>query len=175
MNKTKQFRLLTTLFCLSILADVFVSCDSRRGNTSTEEAVAMIQAASQKRDYNRILTLADSLEKSGDLSLGDSYFWQGYAYYRMPQVLTAEFYWKEAADTYQNLESYFTDSQTEFSLENIHKYLLKKYKANANAGNKETADLVANNICGHLDSAVNQHRNGAEPNDDLTMMCVSQK
>lgn len=94
MNKTKQFRLLTTLFCLSILADVFVSCDSRRGNTSTEEAVAMIQAASQKRDYNRILTLAD---------------------------------------------------------------------------------LVANNICGHLDSAVNQHRNGAEPNDDLTMMCVSQK
>ena len=82
MNKTKQFRLLTTLFCLSILADVFVSCDSRRGNTSTEEAVAMIQAALQKRDYNRILTLAD---------------------------------------------------------------------------------------------AVNQHRNGAEPNDDLTMMCVSQK
>ena len=82
MNKTKQFRLLTTLFCLSILADVFVSCDSRRGNTSTEEAVAMIQAALQKRAYNRILTLAD---------------------------------------------------------------------------------------------AVNQHRNGAEPNDDLTMMCVSQK
>ena len=29
-------------------------------------------------------------------------------------------HWKEAADTYQNLESYFTDSQTEFSLENIH-------------------------------------------------------
>lgn len=65
-------------------------------NVSSKEAIELIQAASQQRDYNRILTLADSLEKSGDLSLGDSYFWQGYAYYRMPQVLTAEFYWKEA-------------------------------------------------------------------------------
>ena len=338
----------------------------------------MIQAASQQKNYNRILTLADSLEKSGDLSLSDSYFWQGYAYYRLPQVLTAEFYWKEAilatenrtdeaslttyaksasyltnllcrdgdysgalkvampvvsrleqlncdttshymnlvifvgccksyfntadsivdthfnhayqkhyenvtrnhtksayhdaiaglinitysiilisdirsgstgisrydraltwvermndmlkeyhglfpndsvyfdrqmaryniyraitlegmglhtqanahymefmntnfsksfegvadagdylilaghwkeaADVYQNLESFFTDSQTEFSLENIHKYMLKKYLANAKAGNKETADLVANNICEHLDSAVIKSR-----------------
>ena len=379
----KQSRLLITLLCLSFLADMFVSCDSRQGDKSTEEALALLQAASQKKDYDRILTLADSLEKCGDLSLGDSYFWQGYAYYRLPQVLTAEFYWKEAilatenrideaslmtyaksasyltnlfcrdadyssalkvalpvvsrleqlnadttshymnlvifvgccksyfntadsivekhfnrayqkhceniacnqtkaayhdaiaglinitysiilisdirsddatqtrydrarpwvermgdmlkeynglfpndsvyfdrqmaryniyraitlegmglhaqatayyidftntkfsksfegisdagdylilaghwkeaAATYQNLESYFTDSQTEFTLENIHKYLLKKYKANANAGYKETADIVANNICEHLDSAVMKSRwRGAE-------------
>ena len=46
----------------------------------------MIQAASQQRDYNRILTLADSLEKSGDLNLGDSYFWQGYAYCLLPHA-----------------------------------------------------------------------------------------
>ena len=348
----------------------------------------MIQAASQQRDYNRILTLADSLEKSGDLNLGDSYFWQGYAYYRMPQILTAEFYWKEAilatgnrtdeaslmtyaksasyltnllcrdadysgalklalpvvsrleqlkcdttshymnliifigccksyfntadsivdihfnrayemhcdnvarnhtksayhdaiaglinitysiviisdirssstgttrydralpwvertsdmlkeyhglfpddsvyfdrqmaryniyraitlegmglhtqanahymefmntnfsksfegvadagdyliiaghwkeaAAVYQNLESYFTDSQTEYSLENIHKYLLKKYQANAKAGYQETADIVANNICEHLDSAVMKSRwRGAEEQETI--------
>ena len=53
-------------------------------------------AAGELRDYERILTLADSLEKRGDLSLGESYFWQGYAYYRISQFLTAEFYWKEA-------------------------------------------------------------------------------
>lgn len=67
-------------------------------------------------------------------------------------------HWKEAADIYQNLENYFTDSQTEFSLENIHKYMLKKYLANAKAGNKTTADIVANNICEHLDSAVIKSR-----------------
>lgn len=84
MRMTKQFRLLASLFCLSVLAYVSISCNSRRGNVSTEEAIAMIQAASQQKNYNRILTLADSLEKSGDLSLSDSYFWQGYAYYRLP-------------------------------------------------------------------------------------------
>ena len=89
-------RLLTLIVCLSVLANVFTSCGSRQGKASTDEAIALIQAASQKKDYNRILTLADSLEKCGELSLGDSYFWQGYAYYRMPQTLTAEFYWKEA-------------------------------------------------------------------------------
>ena len=365
-----------------------IGCTGNGGNVSTKEALALIQAASQQRDYNRILTLADSLEKSGDLSLGDSYFWQGYAYYRMPQVLTAEFYWKEAilatekrtdeaslltyaksasyltnllcrdadysgalkvalpvvsrleqlncdttshymnlvifvgccksyfntadsivdihfnhayqkhldnvtrnhtksayhdaiaglinityciiiisdirssdtgstrfdrampwvermgdmlreysqrfpddsvyfdrqkaryniyraitlegmglhtqanahylefmnsnfsksfegiadagdylilashwkaaAAVYQDLENYFTDSQTEFSLENIHKYLLKKYKANAKAGNQKTADIVANNICEHLDSAVMKSRwRGAEEQETI--------
>ena len=381
-------RLLTLIVCLSVLANVFTSCGSRQGKASTDEAIALIQAASQKKDYNRILTLADSLEKCGELSLGDSYFWQGYAYYRMPQTLTAEFYWKEAilatehhtdeaslltyaksasylvnllcrdgdysgamkialpvisrleqlncdttshylnleifvgccksyfniadsivdihftrayekhrdnitrnptkaayhdavaglinityciilisdmrssdpsttrydrarpwvermydvlneyhelfpddsvyfdrqlaryniyraitlegmglhtqaaahykefanskfsksfegvsdagdylilaghweaaADVFQNLESYFTNGQTEYSLENIHKYLLKKYKANANAGNKEAADLVANNICEHLDSAVMKSRwRGAEEQETI--------
>ena len=385
---TKRCRLLASLFCLSVLTCVFVCCDNRRGKASSEEALALIQTASQQRDYNRILTLADSLEKSGDLSIGDSYFWQGYAYYRLPQILTAEFYWKEAilatenstdeaslmtyaksasyltnllcrdadfssamnvalpvvsrleqlhcdttshymnlvifvgccksyfntadsivdvhfnhayqkhyenvarnhtraayhdaiaglinityciilisdirqddtfttrygrarpwvdrmgdmlkeyhvrypedsvyydrqmaryniyraitlegmglhsqahahymefmnsnfsksfegvadagdylilaghwegaAAVYQNLENYFTDSQTEFSLENIHKYLLKKYKANAKAGNKEMADIVANNICEHLDSAVMKSRwRGAEEQETI--------
>lgn len=68
----KQTILYATMFCLA--AALFVSCNSRRGNASTEEAIAMIQTASQQRNYNRILTLADSLEKSGDLSLSDSYF-----------------------------------------------------------------------------------------------------
>lgn len=55
----------------------FIGCDGNGRRTSSEEAVALIQAASKQRDYNRILTLADSLEKRGDLSLGESYFWQG--------------------------------------------------------------------------------------------------
>ena len=377
------------IIVLILLTTVCTLMGCGGGNTaSTEEAVALIQAASKQRDYKRILTLADSLEKSGDLSLGESYFWQGYAYYRMPQVLTAEFYWKEAimatdnktdeaslttyaksasyltnllcrdadyssalnvalpvisrleqlhcdttshymnlviftgccksyfnapdsvidihfnhayqkhyenvarnhtraayhdaiaglinityciilisdirpndtietrygrarpwvermgdmlreyhgqfpddsvyfdrqmaryniyraitlegmglhtqahahyedfmntnfsksfegiadagdylllaghwkdaAAIYQNLESFFSDSHTEYSLENIHKYLLKKYKANAKAGHQETADIVANNICEHLDSAVMKSRwRGAEEQETI--------
>ena len=77
-------------------------------------------------------------------------------------------HWKEAAAIYQNLEKYFTDSQTEFTLENIHKYLLKKYQANAKAGYQKTADLVANNICEHLDSAVMKSRwRGAEEQETI--------
>jgi serine phosphatase RsbU (regulator of sigma subunit) len=356
----------------------FVGCGRKDQGASSADAIALIQAASQQRNYSRILKLADSLENSGDLSIGDSYFWQGYAHYRIPQYLTAEFcwkeaiattenstdeaslmtyaksasyltsllcrdgdysralkvalpvvsrlerlkcdttshymnlvifvgccksyfstsdsivdihfnhayekhceniarnhtkaayhdamaglinitysiilisdirsnnsgttrydraqpwvermgdmlkeyhelfpddsvyfdrqkaryniyrtitlegmglhtqaaalygeymntkfaksfegiadagdylilagHWKEAAAVYQNLENYFSDSQTEFSLENIHKYLLKKYQANAKAGYQETADTVANNICEHLDSAIMKSR-----------------
>ena len=90
----RQKQYLIIIFVITTI--LMIGCTGNGGNVSTKEALALIQAASQQRDYNRILTLADSLEKSGDLSLGDSYFWQGYAYYRMPQVLTAEFYWKEA-------------------------------------------------------------------------------
>ena len=374
----------TTIVMMLVIAIMALAgCDRKDKGTSSAEAIALIQAASQQRDYNRILTLVDSLENSGDLSIGDSYFWQGYAYYRLPQILTAEFYWKEAilatenntdeaslityaksasyltnllcrdadysralkvalpvvsrleqlhwdttshymnliifvgccksyfntsdsivdihfnrayqkhcenitrnpiraayhdaitglinitysiillsdirssgigktrykralpwvermgdmltdynrffpddsiyfdrqkaryniyraitlegmglhaqananyqefmntnfsksfegiadagdyliiaghwkeaAAVYQNLENYFTDSQTQFSLENIHKYFLKKYQANAKAGYQKTADIVANNICEHLDSAVMKSRwHGAE-------------
>lgn len=74
-NEAELRSTFTVLFYLSVLAHVFVSCDNRGRNASTEEAIALIQAVSQQRDYGRILTLADSLEKCGDLSLGDSYFW----------------------------------------------------------------------------------------------------
>ena len=72
------------------------SCNDKERGNSSDEAIALIEAASQQKDHKRILTLADSLESSGDLNLGDSYFWHGYAHYRMSQRQTAEFYWKEA-------------------------------------------------------------------------------
>lgn len=360
------------------VALLLVGCIGKDGGASTDEAVALLQAASKQKDYDRILELADSLEKGGSLSLGESYYWQGYAYYRLSQNMTAEFYfkesmmatenstdeaslmtyaksasyltsllcrdadysralklaspvvsrleslncdttshytnlvifegccksyfntpdsivdfhfnraykkhceniernptktayhdamaglinisyciilvsdirsnfqeaarydralpwverlgdllqdynhlfpddsvyydrqkaryniyraitlegmglhaqanahylefldskfsksfegvadagdyliiaghWKEAADVYQDIEGFFTDSKTEYSLENIHKYLLKKYRANAKAGYEETANIVAKNICEHLDSAVMKSR-----------------
>lgn len=63
----------------------------------------MITETNQQRDYNRVLSLADSLEKAGVMSEGDSYYWQGFAYYRLVQRRTAEFYWKESLNATENL------------------------------------------------------------------------
>ena len=73
-----------------------VGCDSNLGNTSTDESVAMIEQISHQGDNNRTLQVVDSLEKIGKLSLGDSYFWQGYVYYRMNHYQTAEFFYQES-------------------------------------------------------------------------------
>ena len=56
----------------------------------------LITDASQQKDFSHMQVLADSLGKEKVLSEAESYFWQGFAYYRMSQVHTAEFYWKEA-------------------------------------------------------------------------------
>ena len=91
----KSHKLLSALMVIAVMV-MLVGCDNKEYRTSKPEAVALMEAASQQKSYKRMLTLADSLEKRGELNLGDSYFWQGYAYYRLSQRLTAEFYWKEA-------------------------------------------------------------------------------
>ena len=64
--------------------------------SSSAEAVALINAASEAKDYERIETLADSLGKAGKLSKGESNYWQGYAHYQLGQRELAEYYWQEA-------------------------------------------------------------------------------
>ena len=59
-----------------------------------EEADSLINAAYKVRDYQRILTLADSLNKTGGLSEGKMYYWMGYSYDHMLKKRMAEFYWK---------------------------------------------------------------------------------
>ena len=68
-------------------------------------------------------------------------------------LLTAG-YWNEAADNLMNLDRLFANEQAGSSLEDIQKYLLKKYRANIMAGRRDTADVVANQICERLDSAI---------------------
>lgn len=75
---------------------LFSNCKNNTTTQETAEALKAIAAADEQRDYTRILHLADSLGQTGDLKTGTSYYWQGYAYYRMKQLHTAEFYWKEA-------------------------------------------------------------------------------
>ncbi|MCR5678957.1 MAG: serine/threonine-protein phosphatase [Prevotella sp.] len=92
-------------FVLLLLAlPLLTGCGGDAGNATRPEAERMMDAVSSERDYNRLLALADSLEKTGDLSEADSYFWQGFAYYRMMQRRTAEFCWKESINAVENAD-----------------------------------------------------------------------
>ncbi len=74
----------------------FTGCNSVADKASSPEAVSMINAASEARDYERLQFLADSLGKAGKLSKGESNYWQGYAYYHLGHNELAEYYWEEA-------------------------------------------------------------------------------
>jgi serine phosphatase RsbU (regulator of sigma subunit) len=73
--------------------------------SSNAEAVNLMDAASKARDYERMLSLADSLGKAGKLSKGESNYWQGYAHYQMSQRELAEYFWQEAIRVTENSEA----------------------------------------------------------------------
>ena len=110
--------------------------------------------------------------------------------------------WKDAADSWSYLDDFRKQYASDYSMENIQLTFLKKYESNLRAGRKDSAMAVAMNILSHLDSTITKsrrtdaieqeivrkkeaqmmeeklraeveaHRNGAEPSDDLTMMCL---
>jgi len=87
---------------LTFTALPFTGCQRVAKKSSTAEAVAMINAASEARDYERIMTLADSLGKAGKLSKGESNYWQGYGHYQLGQRELAEYFWQEAIRVTEN-------------------------------------------------------------------------
>ena len=86
-----------------LLVALLSGCDSGSEGVTSPEALQMITEVNQQKDFNRMLSLADSLEKAGAMSEGESYFWQGFANYRLRQRRTAEFYWKESLNATANL------------------------------------------------------------------------
>ena len=82
----------------------FSGCHTMTGKSSSGEAVNLMDAASKARDYERILSLADSLGKAGKLSKGESNYWQGYAHYQLGQRELAEYFWQEAIRVTENSE-----------------------------------------------------------------------
>jgi len=74
----------------------FTGCRKVVNKSASAEAAAVVKAASDARDYERIQFLADSLGKEGLLSKGESNYWQGYANYHLGHNELAEYYWEEA-------------------------------------------------------------------------------
>lgn len=80
---------------------LFIGCSSKK-ESSSAKATRMLEEASDQKEDQRLLTLADSLAKAGDIRTGESYFWQGMAHYRMGELSLAELYWQEAMDATAN-------------------------------------------------------------------------
>ena len=80
----------------------FTGCHSGVKKSSSTKAVNMINAASQAKDYERLLFLADSLENAGKISIGEGNYWQGYANYQLGQRELAKSFWQEAIRVTEN-------------------------------------------------------------------------
>ncbi len=102
MNYTKLWVLTAILIISGASVLLFTGCHSGARRSSSTEATNMINAASEAKDYKRILSLADSLEKAGKISQGESNYWQGYAHYQMGQREQAKSFWQEAIKVTEN-------------------------------------------------------------------------
>lgn len=85
-----------TILLIIITATLLMmgACDEKVKYNS--EADHLIESAYQTKNYKQLATIADSLQKKGQLSEAEAYYWQGYAYDRMKRLRTASFFWEHA-------------------------------------------------------------------------------
>ena len=72
--------------------------------------------------------------------------------------LTVAKRWEEAVDNYYTILEYLQKELTVYSLDNIQRYLLKKYRAHQMLDQQELINLTARQICEVLDSAITNNR-----------------
>ena len=82
-----------------------MSCGSQEGGEQNQKAENLLEKAHKARNYQLLLTLADSLEATGELSTAKANYWRGYASDRMNRKRMAEFYWKASVEGAANSTS----------------------------------------------------------------------
>ena len=102
MKQTKLWVLAAILIISGTTELLLTGCRNGGGKSTSPEATAMISAASEAKDHERVLSLADSLEKAGKISQGESYYWQGHAHYQTGQREQAKSLWQEAIKVTEN-------------------------------------------------------------------------
>ena len=82
-------------------------CDINSNATRAlqHEADSLINAAYEGKDYQRIVTLADSLKETGTISEGKAYYWLGYASDRTHKKRMAELYWTQGMAVVDNAKT----------------------------------------------------------------------
>ncbi len=102
-----------TIFSVVGMLLTITGCDnSPATKKQQQEADSLINAAYEGKNYQRIVTLADSLKETGGISEGKAYYWLGYASDRSHKKRLAELYWTQGmtvmddAKTPEDLEIY---------------------------------------------------------------------
>ena len=99
MNKLRQ----GWLALITIL--LLTACGEENSKGVSQNADSLIETAYKRKDYNKILQLADSLERTEALAPTKAYYWMGYASDRMKKMRMAEFYWKSSLEAAANSTS----------------------------------------------------------------------
>lgn len=77
------------------------------------------------------------------------------------EYLIAAQRYSEAADNYRYLDQMLAQTGMELSLDNIQLYMLPKFRANLEAGRRDSTRLIATNLLSLLDSAITAYKNSA--------------
>ena len=109
-----------------------------QGLNKTEEAAKAYQAF-QKTDYSKT----------------------GAGHINANEYLVAAHRYAEAADNYRYLDETMAHWGMEPSIDNIQLYLLPKYRANAEAGRRDSARAMGERILSLLDGAITDQKNSA--------------
>ena len=124
--------------------------DEYQGRIEIMRAVAL-QGLGKQHDaaqaYKAFLQTAYSKTGAGRINAND--------------YLVAASRYQEAADNYRFLDKTMSDWGMEPSLDNIQLYMLPKYRANAEAGRRDSARVAGEKILALLDSAITGQKNSA--------------
>jgi len=93
------------MFFMLMAVFAITSCQSGVSDEEREQAKQMIDQARRQKNYERILVLSDSLEKTGCMSEARACYWRGYAYDRMKQNEKAESEWRKAIELAMKAEN----------------------------------------------------------------------
>ena len=88
-----------TLWMLAMMMILLtMACGNGNQKEQGAQAEKLLENAQKSKDYERLLQMADSLEKAEALSTERAYYWLGYASDRLNKKRMAEFYWKASLE-----------------------------------------------------------------------------
>ena len=93
MKQTKLWTLVMMLLLLLTMA-----CGNGDQKEQSVAAEKLLERAQKANDYERLMKLADSLEKAKVLTAEKAFYWLGYASDRLNKKRMAEFYWKSSLE-----------------------------------------------------------------------------
>ena len=102
MSMIRQTCLWMAIAMMTLLAS---ACGGGSTKEERQRADQLMESTHKSKQYDRMLSLADSLQQSGSLSAVKADYWRGYACDRLKQFDKAEAYWKQTMAEAQQSDS----------------------------------------------------------------------